>query len=282
MSSFDHPTLIQHIGQQMTSLRKAQPEAMQGFGQLAKAAMAPGALDEKHKELIALAVIIGTAMLLNPKADLKVFTPYVLEFGSDALENARGHDVVLPQTFDFRTTAPDGLYQFFAVAFDAAPGATYMGQMAEAWNAGMTLEQIVEVFTQKKQFTDAFAADMSAKDFAAKLVDRVVETSASDTLKTAAAQDIVNALAGGWSRGKAIYTVFSKLAAIPVTDTSWGATAQLLRNEVAVARYFTEQMNNSTTDQALLQKVIDPVTATTDVSTDSKIVNIIGSVPPGG
>jgi alkylhydroperoxidase/carboxymuconolactone decarboxylase family protein YurZ len=56
MSSFDHPTLIQHIGQQMTSLRKAQPEAMQGFGQLAKAAMAPGALDEKHKELIALAI----------------------------------------------------------------------------------------------------------------------------------------------------------------------------------------------------------------------------------
>jgi alkylhydroperoxidase/carboxymuconolactone decarboxylase family protein YurZ len=29
---------------------------MQGFGQLAKAAMAPGALDEKHKELIALAI----------------------------------------------------------------------------------------------------------------------------------------------------------------------------------------------------------------------------------
>jgi hypothetical protein len=41
-------------------------------------------------------------------------------------------------------------------------------------------------------------------------------------------------------------------------------------------------MYNSTTDQAVLQKVIDPVTATTDVSTDSKIVTIIGSVPPGG
>jgi AhpD family alkylhydroperoxidase len=56
MSSFDHPTLIQQIGQQMTSLRKARPEAMQGFGQLAKAAMAAGVLDEKQKELIALAI----------------------------------------------------------------------------------------------------------------------------------------------------------------------------------------------------------------------------------
>jgi len=56
MSSFDHSTPIQQIGQQMTSLRKARPEAMQGFGQLAKAAMAPGVLDEKQTELIALAI----------------------------------------------------------------------------------------------------------------------------------------------------------------------------------------------------------------------------------
>lgn len=56
MSSFDHPALIQNINQGMSSLRKAQPEALQGFGQLAKAAMAPGAIDEKHKELMALAI----------------------------------------------------------------------------------------------------------------------------------------------------------------------------------------------------------------------------------
>lgn len=56
MSSFDHPTLIQHINQQAAKLRKSQPEAMQGFGQLAKAAMTAGALSEKHKELMALAI----------------------------------------------------------------------------------------------------------------------------------------------------------------------------------------------------------------------------------
>ncbi len=56
MSSFDHPTLIQNISKSMSTLRKAQPEAMQGFGQLAKAAMTTGAVSEKHKELIALAI----------------------------------------------------------------------------------------------------------------------------------------------------------------------------------------------------------------------------------
>jgi AhpD family alkylhydroperoxidase len=56
MSTFDHPTLIQNISKSMTTLRKAQPDAMQGFGQLAKSAMNTGALSEKHKELMALAI----------------------------------------------------------------------------------------------------------------------------------------------------------------------------------------------------------------------------------
>ncbi len=56
MSTFDHPTLIQNISHSLASFRKSQPEAMQGFGQLAKAAMAAGAIEEKHKELMALAI----------------------------------------------------------------------------------------------------------------------------------------------------------------------------------------------------------------------------------
>lgn len=56
MSSFDHPTLIRDITHSMGGLRKSQPDALHAFGQLAKAAMAAGAIDEKHKELMALAI----------------------------------------------------------------------------------------------------------------------------------------------------------------------------------------------------------------------------------
>lgn len=56
MSTFDHPGLVQNISKAMGTLRKAQPEAMQGFGVLAKAAMAEGTISEKHKELMALAI----------------------------------------------------------------------------------------------------------------------------------------------------------------------------------------------------------------------------------
>lgn len=56
MSTFDHAGLIQNINTHLAPLRKAQPEAMQGFGQLARAAMAEGAISGKNKELIALAI----------------------------------------------------------------------------------------------------------------------------------------------------------------------------------------------------------------------------------
>lgn len=56
MSTFDHAGLMQDLNTHMASLRKAQPDAMAGFGQLAKAAMSAGAVDAKTKELIALAI----------------------------------------------------------------------------------------------------------------------------------------------------------------------------------------------------------------------------------
>ena len=45
---------------QLTALRRAAPGAAAGFAQLAQAAGAPGALDARTKELIALAIGIDT------------------------------------------------------------------------------------------------------------------------------------------------------------------------------------------------------------------------------
>ncbi|WP_454720926.1 MULTISPECIES: carboxymuconolactone decarboxylase family protein [Cupriavidus] len=48
--------LTQTISGNLAQLHATQPGVMKGFGELAKAAMAGGALDPKAKELIALAV----------------------------------------------------------------------------------------------------------------------------------------------------------------------------------------------------------------------------------
>ena len=56
MSTFDHSGLIKNINDNLAPLRKSQPDSMQGFAQLARSAMAEGAVSAKNKELIALAI----------------------------------------------------------------------------------------------------------------------------------------------------------------------------------------------------------------------------------
>ena len=54
---------------------------------------------------------------------------------------------------------PDQLYQFFAVAFNAAPGVTYMSQLLDAANSGLTVKQIVNIFTTKSQIHRCLSTD---------------------------------------------------------------------------------------------------------------------------
>lgn len=52
----DYKSITREISAYTAELRKLQPEAMQSFYALSKAAGADGALDKKTKELIALAI----------------------------------------------------------------------------------------------------------------------------------------------------------------------------------------------------------------------------------
>lgn len=56
----DYDQLTKDISSYMGELRKAVPDAMQGFSSLAKGALQEGTLDKKTKELIALAIGVST------------------------------------------------------------------------------------------------------------------------------------------------------------------------------------------------------------------------------
>jgi hypothetical protein len=231
---------------------------------------------------IANATTSGCTLTLNPTADLSIFTRYAVELGDGAINDAASNGNAADSRYDFQTATQDGLYHFFVVAFAAAPGATYMGQLAEAVNFGLPLNQIVEIFTTKKQFTDVYPATMSNRELASQLVNNIVKNSASAATKQSAIDDIDAALGIGWSRGKMLYTVFGNLASKPLTDATWGSTAKQFQNQLAVARYFTEEMGVVTENLATLRGVIGNVTPDTDVSSMDKIVQIIGTIPPGG
>jgi hypothetical protein len=182
---------------------------------------------------------------------------------------------VASNQYDFRTETTDGLYHFFVVAFGAAPGVTYMGQLAEATHAGLSLQDIVEIFTTKSQFTSVYPTTLTNKELATKLVENIVKASASEATKVSAAADIEAALGLGWSRGKVIYTVFGNLASKPLTDTVWGGTAKQFANQVAVARHFTETLEGDTTNVGRLQAVLGNVTKDSDVSSTAKLSQLL-------
>lgn len=56
MAATNWPEFTDQTNGRMAELRKSMPEAARGFGELARAAISPGELDSKTKELIALAI----------------------------------------------------------------------------------------------------------------------------------------------------------------------------------------------------------------------------------
>ena len=59
MTENDWPALTQYLGGELRHLRGGASDVMKGFSDIAQAALAPGALDVKTKELIALAISVA-------------------------------------------------------------------------------------------------------------------------------------------------------------------------------------------------------------------------------
>jgi len=170
---------------------------------------------------------------------------------------------------------PDALYQFFIVAFDAAPGVTYMEQLADAYGYGMSVAEIVNVFITKPQFTDVYPLSLSSLQLAERLVQNVVQDSASVSVRQEAVRDLQDAFAFGLSRGEVIYTVFGNLAKMPLADPKWGATAQLFSNQVAVAKVYTEVMDQSTTLIDTLRAALSAVDAGDRVMNEAQAIALV-------
>jgi len=173
-------------------------------------------------------------------------------------------------------TLPAELYQFFITAFNAAPGVSYMDQLAQAYSYGLSVKEIVEIFTTKSQFTSVYAPTLSNQDLATQLVNNIIKTSATAEAKSSAVNDIQAALDSGWTVGRVIFQVFGNLAKMPLTDPSYGNTTKQFNNQIAVAKYYTDTLNQSTTDLETLRDVVQSVTSSTDVSTDASIAQLIG------
>lgn len=179
----------------------------------------------------------------------------------------------------FDTARKTEMYQFFIVAFNAAPGATYLSQLQAAVEADMTTLAIVEVFTMQAQFTSVYPVSMSHEEFATSLVGKVIGNSATVPARQAAVELLVSALDAGMSRGEVIYNVFGNLANRELDPDQPGydpgdpylGVAQQFANRIKVAAYFTEVLGEASTSVPVLQQVVENVTNHTAVATTDEI-----------
>ncbi|MFM8511452.1 MAG: hypothetical protein ACKOCU_14235, partial [Betaproteobacteria bacterium] len=127
-----------------------------------------------------------------------------------------------------------------------------------------------------------YPRSLSTTELAERLVETVVGTSASAASKTAAVKDIADAMANGLSVGGVVYAVFGNLAKKPLQGDEWSSTAQQFLNQIAVAKYYTESMDQSTTDVATLRSAVSAVTHLSAVATEEQVVTLIGQGLFGG
>lgn len=173
------------------------------------------------------------------------------------------------------------VYRFFAIAFEAAPGTVYLDQVDAALSSGLSMKQVVNIFTTKAEFTATYPSFLTNDEFAVALVNRVTAgATISNTAKTAAIDQVKAALGTGLSRGDAIYNVFTNLAGL-TGDANYGSVATMLANKVKVAQYYTETLLSNSTNLATLRSVIANVTPETDTSSAAAIVNAINSTAAG-
>ncbi|MEY2657678.1 MAG: Serralysin precursor [Pseudomonadota bacterium] len=171
---------------------------------------------------------------------------------------------------------PDSLYQFFIVAFGAAPGVVYMDQIAQAYRAGATVRQIVDAFISKPQFTDTYPLSLSNRALADKLVAKVVGNSASATARAEAVSAIEQTLDNGAPRGQVIFTVFGNLANKPLEGDTWSGTAVQFQKQVMAAKVYTDAMSMASEDLAVLRSVLSQVTPDSETGTTDAVVQLIG------
>jgi hypothetical protein len=73
-----------------------------------------------------------------------------------------------------------------------------------------------------------------------------------------------------------VYTIFGNLANKPADDRDWAGTAKQFANQVAVSKYYTDTLSQSTDDITTLRSVMAAVSNTTDVSSTEAIASLIG------
>jgi hypothetical protein len=158
--------------------------------------------------------------------------------------------------------------------YAAAPGTLYWRELNGALDAGMTVGDIYRALANSASFQDqgaAFSRHASNSQFTNAFLDRLLGTEVTAQARDVAFSFVFDRLQAGTTRADVMKIALDALDAVSTSDVHFGAAARRLDNRIDAARDYTETLNASSADIAVLQSAIASVTsdpATRDAAID--------------
>lgn len=170
----------------------------------------------------------------------------------------------------------DDLWFFFLIAFNGAPGVTYMDWMLDRTGNGKSIKSFVDVFVTAPQFKEVYPDSITNEAFAKKLAANTLKGTAAPIYEQAVVDKLMGLMDSGSTRSDVIFNAIGDMKWVSTNSLIWGKTAQLFEKQKQVAKFYTDVMSQSTTDAATLRSVVANVKYDTDLSSPEKIVELIG------
>jgi len=160
------------------------------------------------------------------------------------------------------------LIALYIAMFKAAPGATNLSEIVTLKESGKTLVEVANFLTGKADFSKVYPAFLTADEFAARLVTNLLGSEVSAGASTWATNWVKTQLAAG--KGPAFIMSAAVQAIRSTSNTDFANAKSALANQTEVATYYSVTKEQSSTDLATLQAVINGVTSTASTVTTAK------------
>ncbi|TXI18690.1 MAG: calcium-binding protein [Nitrosomonas sp.] len=154
------------------------------------------------------------------------------------------------------------IIQTIALMFKAAPGAHYLNQFVHfVDDSGNSAGTLAALLTQTSVFQQAlYSNSLSNREFSIQFIENSVAALVNVEHKAWAISEVERLLDAGANRGEVIYWAAMALAAVDESDLNWGAAARQFNNKVAVAAYYSTDLDALASSLSVLQRVTEHVT----------------------
>jgi len=171
--------------------------------------------------------------------------------------------------------------------FGASPGTVYLDQLSEAvltfqaqgQSSTASVTSLYRVLQSNATFQGqnfAYTDSSTDSQFATYFINQLLGSTVTDAAKADGVTYVTNQLTAGKTRGEAIEITLNALAAVPVSDATYGKAASQLANKVSVAQYYTETLSGNSTVLSTLQGTVSTVNDTAASVTAANTANTSG------